>query len=365
MALLSRQKSIKSLSIGAGNSNEGGLDLSWFPLLEDLELEEVSEFLVREIEEHGSNLVRMKLGGHSSLISTIRRHYVPNVAELSIRINKLSSSPLNRRESESIAQTSTTIDIVVDDGITNAGLANYICPNTNLSYLRIRGPDTVLVQLPSCISTFPLRTLIISKMAKPNFANFPATIEMITISQSMDASPATLFDWNLLNRLNNLSELNLINAGYSGLMPDCTNVSKLNLNSNTFYGPLSPDFFSCSPNLTIFNAPFNQLNGSIPWYGLQNLVEIDLRENLLTRFPSFDFGLTVPRNGPPQQLTSLMLVKNPLIEWPDQPSFNSMSSINTLSIDCTWASPQPKQPLGPFPISNATIISQLQFLFLT
>lgn len=369
LSLLSRQKKLKKLSIGAGNCRSSSLNLSAFPELEDLELEEVTEKLAREIEQHGSNLIRLKLGGSLLMISSIRRSLLPSVKEFGAKISGTISTSIFsniRRDSESILQSTTTLSLDLDNTWTNQTLASYLCPMTSLISLAISVTDLTWFAIPNCLGSMPLQILTLSKTMKPDLATLPATLTMLTVFYSKDASTLTLLDWSLINSFPALKSLDLSGSGFTGTAPSCFGaLQSVLLPYNAFYGPLSPDLFSCSPSLTIFVASRNQLNGTIPWYGLGAMTHLDLSSNAFTHLPPFDLQRIAPRNTAPTSLASFSVGSNPLVQWPDQDSFNYLAAVDFLNFDCPEDPALPRISPRPFPITNTTIVTKITAIYMS
>lgn len=92
-------------------------------------------------------------------------------------------------------------------------------------------------------------------------------------------------------------------------------------------GTIPSDFFLRLPNLKTIILPYQQLNGSIPWYGLERLEEMDLTRNEFERWPSLNLTYSsVPGYGPPSNLRKLSLNGNEkLLTLPDDASWARMA----------------------------------------
>lgn len=91
-------------------------------------------------------------------------------------------------------------------------------------------------------------------------------------------------------------------------------------------GTIPSDFFLFSPNLRYFDVSWGQLNGTIPWFGLERLRTLNLIRNEFNEWPSLNLTFSsVPGYGPPSQLEYVNLAHNPLIKIPDDASWETMA----------------------------------------
>lgn len=124
-------------------------------------------------------------------------------------------------------------------------------------------------------------------------------------------------------------------------------------------GTIPSDFFLRLPSLKFFGIQWQQLNGSIPWYGLEHLETLDLRRNEFATWPSLNLTFSsVSGYGPPSNLKNLILAGNSkLFSLPDDASWARMAP-GLRFVDLSLM-PLMTQPLPPSLFSSTSGLQTL------
>lgn len=82
-----------------------------------------------------------------------------------------------------------------------------------------------------------------------------------------------------------------------------------------FSGTIPPAFFYRLPNLVKLDLSGNNMSGTIPWFGMENVEHLDLRGNAFSSWPSINATLLQPGLGPPLKLKVLKIGEGTRAEW--------------------------------------------------
>lgn len=123
-------------------------------------------------------------------------------------------------------------------------------------------------------------------------------------------------------------------------------------------GTLSSDFFLLMPSLRHFDITWQQLAGSIPWYGLERLETLILDRNDFTHWPSLNLTFaSVPGYGPPSRLLTLSLSGClELFQIPDDDSWAGMAP-GLRGVDFTFINVS-----SPFPRALLSASSGVEYI---
>ena len=159
-------------------------------------------------------------------------------------------------------------------------------------------------------------------------------------------------DWDgISNRLSNLQVLSIsLVSSQDASFPDVdiwnrlTHLQQLSIDGNHLTGTMPHNFFASLPNLQTFTATQNELVGTIPWYGMENVTVLSLSNNQFTSWPSIIGNLS--------KLIRVDISDNALTQIPDDESFATMIQISDFSIN---SNPTLGGPLPQFWINHPTL----------
>ena len=232
--------------------------------------------------------------------------------------------------------------------VTVSNMAKLICttlPAARLQTLQLH--DLGPLQLPpNCLALFTnLTTFNVSALLLPTNQTtleglktqvlqlLPRSLSSLSLLSVLfgSASPNTwTMDWNwLVPRFPALTTLALPQNNLVGTFPAelmaLSNLKVLDLTENRLNGTIPSNFFASMPSLNTFLVTANFLSGTIPWYGLDNLVLLDAGFNRFTSWPSIV--------GTASNLMSVCLEQNDLRQIPNDASFAAMPSLANLNLD--------------------------------
>lgn len=231
-------------------------------------------------------------------------------------------------------------------------------------------------RLPSCVSSFSkLASVSCTYCQLPNFTLLPPSVSYIGLQYArgswsqLDAGTGELddFDWEWLSRLPALRIIGFYASGIKGTLPNHLNHSglfSLDLSgqtatfSNQFVGSIAPDFFVRYPQLAMVRLTFNQLTGTIPYYGLEKVTSLELANNQFTNWPTLSLNST-SGFGAPAGITTISLNNNQLVEIPSAASLQTMPALNHFSVA---SNPQLTGPFPNFFTTNPTRTSPVSYL---
>lgn len=275
----------------------------------------------------------------------------------------------------SAARVTTVKGLNANASWTNDTMVSELCQfaDDELIALTIYAPARSWLMLPPCMANWTkLSSIRMQNIQRPNMEMLPKSLNSLTIDQCTEALVGALsatLDWSALRRMPSLTTLSITNSGYGGTLPPCIssnftapNINSIDLSGNALSGTIPANFFSCSPTLSTLTIPLNGLQGTIPWFGFQQLTWLSLSGNQLTHWPPFDTNPAIPNNGAPTKLMKVDVSNNPLVVWPSDADFESMSSLNALLLTCLQNGPKIAPRTSP--ITNATQLSAMASLVL-
>jgi hypothetical protein len=137
---------------------------------------------------------------------------------------------------------------------------------TELDFFKVHLTLSSLVQLPPTLEEFILRSSTLVVTNEQEWTDFSTAVPNIAIFSLLTIS------------------------GVSGPLPfdallRWRRLQSLNLKNNNFDGTIPAGFFNEMPSLEYVWLGENPLTGTVPWYGLQNLVLLSLSHTLMTDWP--------------------------------------------------------------------------------
>lgn len=267
--------------------------------------------------------------------------------------SKSSSSRFSRSAQESMF-VATSFD--VNDNWTNTTFTEAICnasviANTTSLTVRSTLANTKWFKLPSCLGDFAqLETLRCTYCQFPNMNELPSTLRSFSLTYAKDswtqsksgrvtsASPfANYFDWSFIANLPLLNQITMTSCGLIGTMPNEYNhtvLSTLDVSGvfnppNQLTGTISPDFFVRYPALATVSLANNQLTGTVPYSGIENLANFYAPSNQFTHWPSFVTNATAGF-GWPNSLVYIDLGANKMVQIPSYANLTSLPSLTHL-----------------------------------
>lgn len=311
----------------------------------ELDVPNIDQASIEKIKLFGHCLKRLSVGGSSSLITSIDRSWVSSTADVSITIREPVEVPYDLKRGEtSILAGAGTLSFLLNDTWNDNLLSNLLCGSTSFTTLIIgldRG-TTYKFSLPQCLSTKPnFSILSIDGLYAPNLAYLPTLMTTITVINAPSVGETTPYDLSpLASSFPSLATVSITNSKLAGVLPSYTSASSLTLDSNSFSGPIDPDFFLNSPGLNTFSAVNNLLSGTIPSIGLTHLQHLQLGVNQFTHWP--------PIGASTQSFVSISLFSNPLVQIPDAAFWAAQTALTSLNLEaCSGLAGQ------PLPITNA------------
>ena len=340
--------------------------------LEELVLTDLKE-VVTEISRF-SRVSRLTLSGAFDALSAQDLSNF-TLAEIHLEITSPSQRPLETRRGDSLAVSPFSLpraslvvgSITLDDTWTNESLANTLCAQ-NYDELLVQCVATKWFRLPSCVSLWPtLARITITSCQMPNFTALPPSLTFISVTNaygswskfdagvSLVSDPTSdYFDWTWLSRLpallyltfdgplsgtlpNDLSHAKLIQLGVQATLPT----------SRVLVGSISPNWFRQYPAMISLTLVSQNLTGTIPYWGYEKVLEINLSQNKFTHWPPLIVN-TTSGFGPPSSLRTLSLSNNNLVQIPMETDFQSMPlSYFDLTSNPNLSAPFPNVFIGP------------------
>jgi hypothetical protein len=221
----------------------------------------------------------------------------------------------------------------------NTTLEQIICsiPVGRLETMIISDPmdDEILITLPACLLSFhQLHTISIYAMSisTESLEYLPTNLRSLSLLGITRIKTRTLNfvpDWNrLVTDLPLLEELNFESNHIISTFPSefmrLGKLQTLNLKQNGFYGTIPEPFFAAIPTLQVLHLSNNLMSGTIPWYGLQNVTSLQLRNNSFSAWPSL--------YGSPTKLEEISVNLNKLQSFPNDASFASSHNLRIMDV---------------------------------
>ena len=341
LAQLDRFQQVSRLTLYGSSLAISNVDRSKFVLLDDTPIaRNVNRALVGEMKQskHSKHLLFLSSASSSS--------------------SSYASFTPSMTSSNHIARKSQLSDLTIDvnDTWTNQTFYNAICSdssNVNATGLIVRSTPTNLLwfKIPSCIESWTqLQTLRCYFCQFPNMTALPSSLKQFSFTNTKDSwtqsitgrvtsdSPfANYFDWNWINNLPSLTDV-FIPFSIQGTLPNELTHSSLGYlglygaPGNRMTGTIAPDFFVRFPSLSLVNLHYNEFTGTIPFLGIQNLKRFQAPYNQFTHWPSFVSNTSIGF-GPPNNLITIELTSNRLVEIPSYENLTNLPSLSSLYID--------------------------------
>lgn len=252
-------------------------------------------------------------------------------------------------------------------------LQENICNGLPLSLQSLTLPANAITTLPSCLPSFShLKTLksgsipwwsnyttldwdvspepisaspVGSTPVAPSSALLPSSLESLTLAIIVSAPTYTAnIDWDALaSKCPNLTSLyfsfsttDLLRVASTPFPVEAFyNMPKLmslmvtgDPAAHHFSGTIPEDFFMKMSNLSNVRLMRHALEGTIPWYGLDNLMYLTLQSNRFTNWPPFAAGETWPLPN----LSHIDLSDNRLVEIPDDASLQRLVNLSLITL---------------------------------
>lgn len=256
----------------------------------------------------------------------------------------------------------TSFSLIFGSDVTNyTSTVDNVCkrlPMSKMASLTVLPTSNSILplQLPCLPSFANLTSLTIQNGASSDLATFPASLTSLTATY-FRTSPAQTLNWtSLASALPNLVELDLSylrsavrNAFPGESLHSMTRLERFSAYGARMAGTLPPHLFASMPVLKHFNVSNNFLTGDVPWFGWGNLRTLRLDQNSFSSWRSLNYSvyhrmsLQTGRNetswtdaervwAPPRFLTEINLATNSLTDLPNDATFASFTSLETLDI---------------------------------
>jgi hypothetical protein len=211
---------------------------------------------------------------------------------------------------------------------------------------------TKFKSFPPCVSQFTqleslnLNSISFGSDGLYQLSNFTSNLKSLDVNPgALGISSSDDSGWQkLASQFRNLTSLTVQTASVVAPLPaaelaQLTKLETLELYNMVFTGEIPEDFLENFSNLTYFRVSGNQLTGTIPTRGWQNLREVRFDHNFFTEWPY----LEAP--GAPN-LQTLQISQNPfLASVPNDGVFSSMTALREIQ---AHGLPSMKSPLPVF-----------------
>lgn len=328
--LIAIPSSLTSLYLYAANGYPSGLNFTFPPGLQTFTINGYlgNNFMINSSIQHCTQLTNLKFGLG---------------ADLSILIDALPSL------------RATNIN-KVELGANSNNVATLLClliPSSKLTSLHLSGGE-----LPSCGLAQPFPALKDFGMTQYDYHTaafnatlglLPSTLISLSVSNFDVSAVDEVFNWDsFVAKFTHMERLSFETLPLGGTFPSqlksLTSLQYLSLIFCSLAGPIPEDFFATSTKLTTFYLGQNAINGTFPWYGLQNIQEISVDYNQLESWPSVAGGAP--------NLVLVSMSQNALTEIPDDISFSEMPMLSSLNF---FANPSLSGPLPGFWANHPSI----------
>lgn len=384
----SRQTSMKRVAIDSSMLAA----LPELSQLEELAVTNMNDEAVEQVERF-SHVSRLTLSGAYGSIAKVDSSKFKNLDAITIDITsvemhdgvsatqatkdsdssfKTFTSSAGKRSTRSTSFMQSSSELIMLSVSTNASwtnetLNNAICSVQNVGQLQMYGLSNSdkKFTLPTCIANWTtLYWVQCLYCTMPNMTALPNTLSMLWIQfmqggsytkaqtgvVAADSPYANYFDWSWFPNMTKLETLYFISCGINGTMPNEYNSSKLtslDLSGqsgprNQFTGTVAADWFLKYPKMNGVNWGYNQLTGTIPYYGLQAVESLQISNNKFTHWPPFITNSTTGF-GPLSKMSYLDIGSNALEQMPSEEDFLAMKKLGWF-----YAGGNPKLS-GPFP----------------
>lgn len=348
-------------------------DLPTFPHLQELAITDFVAEAVSWVEEFSPQISRLSLVGDFHAIASVNAAKFTSMEEVLTEMTSYnefnlmdskdsdSQSAVTRsaRSSygfESILEVAASASIRFNDTWTNETLEAAVCsyPNTSTNLLISSSGNAIMpLRMPACVKSWTsMTTVSLSFMMLPNFATLPSSVKTLSITNyigtwtqeeagtNYDNTPETAnnFDWYWILNLPVLNSAVIKPASghwMNGTLPNHLghntlanlDVSGYGFTSlNQLSGTIAPDWFMRFPAMITLNAAYNRLTGTIPYYGVQQVRELSLANNLFTHWPPFIQNSTT-NFGPAVDWRLIDIGDNLLVQLPSDDNFKIMSKL--------------------------------------
>lgn len=181
--------------------------------------------------------------------------------------------------------TQGLVYLYINDSFTNETYEEYICATPMSEMFFNTYSATKWFSLPDCVYSWNLTSLYLTNMVPPDFSRLSSQLTTLQVLYPVHAIEN--WNWTILSRLPNLEYLSMYDAGITGTLPSCfpPPMMSVSLGKNNLSGTMDPLFFDCSSTLSSLDVAFNNLEGTIPYVGLENVQNLVLGTNRWTHWP--------------------------------------------------------------------------------
>lgn len=292
------------------------------------------------------------------MVSSIDKSWVPLLEKLDFEMSgSFEETDAMKRDSASIFESLSSLTINLNDTSSNATLDAACAPELTELIVALAIGTTKKFALPDCLDSTALVRLNAPGLLPPDLLKLPTSVNFLWMPNLAAYGSGTFFNLNLLTRFTELETCNFATSRLFGPFPTNTTAQELHLGSNSLSGTIHPDFFVNSPRLKLLAASGNQLEGTIPWYGLANMENLNLDYNLgITHWPSIDTSAYAL----PRRFMFISLKGTSLREIPNSTFWDAQTSLFNLDL-----SNLPGLAGRTAPVTNPTQLVTLISYFLT
>ena len=372
---LSHQLAVKRVAIDSSMIDS----LPQLPHLDELVLKNIHEGDLPRLQRF-HQVSRLTLTGDVVVVSQVNASTFNRLSSLEVHVSDHESSDQRRGVRFESSIQATAISFQTNATTTNDSLSSYVCDLYTPSVTKLSitcTTTTEWLQIPSCLSDWSTLTEITTTNCMlPDLTTLPVSITSISLAgyrgpivTQADIGTDTgvnggYFDWMWLNRLPDLYTLTMGTQSINGTLPNHLSHSALSYlalpssqNNRGFAGTISPNFFLQYPNMTNLITTYNNISGTIPYYGLENVKELSLGSNLFTHWPPLIVNSTIGF-GAPSKLSEINLFSNRMQQIPSESDFQSMMVMSLyLGGNSNLTSPMPNIFNTTTPRTSRTLVS--------
>ena len=346
----SRQAVIKRLAV----------DCATLDTIQGLKATNLQELALMNIErapatslQSFDQVSRLTLSGDRQ---SLRQVDTSNMVGLKDMVTEVTSdaNPHDVQEGPFARRAITTATLFANDTLNNITFDKYFCdfmqPDLTSLTLTVVSEAQNWFRIPECVlNATSLNIIICTNCQTPDFSlliSLPLQIIELTASRGTwtqfdsgkvpASSPyANFFDWSWIPMLPSLSRISFDNAFPNGTLPNEWKSPSLQTliirESPGLVGTISPDFFLNYHTLFIISLETTSLTGTIPNYGMENIVAFQMTNSMLSHWPALVSNAT-NTFGPMIKVQSITLSGNRIVELPLQTDFDLMTNLVSLNV---------------------------------